>query len=31
MQEEFYSLVNEVSSGEAETQIIESEDEIGTR
>jgi len=31
MQNEFYDLVNQVSSGEAETQIIEDEDEIGTR
>ncbi len=31
MQNDFYELVNEVSSGEAETQIIESEDDIGTR
>ncbi|MEF8813089.1 MAG: ribosome assembly factor SBDS [Halovenus sp.] len=31
MQNDFYGLVNEVSSGEAETQIIEGEDEIGTR
>jgi len=31
MQNDFYDLVNEVSSGEAETRIIESEDDIGTR
>ena len=31
MQNEFYDLVNEVSSGEAETQIIRDEDDIETR
>jgi len=31
LQNEFYDLVNEVSSGEAETRMVESEDEIGTR
>ncbi len=31
LQDEFYNLVNEVSSGEAETQIVEDEEEIGTR
>jgi ribosome maturation protein SDO1 len=31
MQNEFYDLVNEVSSGEAETQIISDEDDIETR
>ena len=31
MQNDFYDLVNEVSSGNAETRIIESKDEIGTR
>jgi len=31
MQNDFYDLVNEVSSGEAETQIISDEDDIQTR
>ena len=31
MQDEFYSLVNEVSQGEAETRIIRDEDQISTR
>jgi len=31
MQNDFYELVNEVSSGEAETQIIRDEDDINTR
>jgi len=31
MQNDFYELVNEVSSGEADTRIIRDEDEIGTR
>ena len=31
MQNDFYDLVNEVSSGEAETQIVQNEDEINTR
>jgi ribosome maturation protein SDO1 len=31
MQNEFYDTVNEITSGEAETQIVESEDDIGTR
>jgi ribosome maturation protein SDO1 len=31
MQNDFYDLVNEHTSGEAETQIIEDEDDIGTR
>jgi len=31
MQNDFYDLVNEVSSGEAETQIISDEDDIETR
>jgi ribosome maturation protein SDO1 len=31
LQNEFYDLVNEVSSGEAETQIIEDKDDIKTR
>ena len=31
MQNEFYDLVNEVSSGEAETQIIKDEDDLETR
>ena len=31
LQNDFYSLVNEVSSGEAETTVIKDEDEIGTR
>ncbi|MDX1746215.1 MAG: ribosome assembly factor SBDS [Halobacteriales archaeon] len=31
MQDEFYSLVNEVSRGEAETRIIRDEDQISTR
>ena len=31
MQNEFYDLVNEVSSGEAETQIIKDEDDLDTR
>ncbi|MFB6073848.1 MAG: ribosome assembly factor SBDS [Haloarculaceae archaeon] len=31
MQNEFYDLVNEVSSGEAETRIIKDEDELRTR
>ncbi|MFB6105240.1 MAG: ribosome assembly factor SBDS [Halobacteriaceae archaeon] len=31
MQNDFYDLVNEVSSGEADTRIIRDEDEIGTR
>jgi ribosome maturation protein SDO1 len=31
MQNDFYDLVNEVSSGEAETEIIKDEDQINTR
>jgi ribosome maturation protein SDO1 len=31
LQNDFYDLVNEVSSGEAELRIIEDEDDIGTR
>ena len=31
LQNDFYSLVNEVSSGEAETTVIKDEDDIGTR
>ncbi|MEF8902140.1 MAG: ribosome assembly factor SBDS, partial [Halovenus sp.] len=31
MQNEFYDLVNEVSSGEAETQIIKDENDLNTR
>jgi ribosome maturation protein SDO1 len=31
MQNDFYDLVNEVSSGEAETQILKDEDDIETR
>jgi ribosome maturation protein SDO1 len=31
MQNDFYDVVNEVSSGEAETRIVEDEDEISTR
>jgi ribosome maturation protein SDO1 len=31
MQNEFYDQVNEITSGEAETQIVESEDDISTR
>jgi ribosome maturation protein SDO1 len=31
LQNDFYDLVNEVSSGEAETRMIKDEDEIGTR
>jgi ribosome maturation protein SDO1 len=31
MQNEFYDLVNEVSSGEAETRILKDEDDINTR
>ena len=31
LQNEFYDLVNEVSSGEAETRIVEDEDQISTR
>ncbi len=31
LQNEFYDLVNEVTSGEAETRIIKDEDELGTR
>ena len=31
MQNEFYDLVNEVSSGEAETRILKDEDDIETR
>jgi ribosome maturation protein SDO1 len=31
MQNEFYDLVNEITSGEAETQIIKDEDELQTR
>ncbi|MBV0923387.1 ribosome assembly factor SBDS [Halomicroarcula limicola] len=31
MQNEFYDLVNEHTSGEAETQILKDEDDIGTR
>jgi ribosome maturation protein SDO1 len=31
MQNDFYDLVNEVSSGEAETQIIKDEDDLNTR
>ena len=31
MQDEFYGLVNEVSSGQAETRIIQDRDEISTR
>ncbi len=31
MQNDFYDLVNEVSSGEAETRVVKDEDELGTR
>ena len=31
MQDDFYDLVNEISSGEAETRIVEDEDDISTR
>jgi ribosome maturation protein SDO1 len=31
MQNDFYDMVNDVTSGEAETQIIKDKDEIGTR
>ncbi|MDY6819776.1 MAG: ribosome assembly factor SBDS [Halobacteriales archaeon] len=31
MQDEFYDLVNELSSGEAETRIVKDEDEVSTR
>jgi ribosome maturation protein SDO1 len=31
MQNDFYDLINEVSSGEAEIRVIEDEDDIGTR
>jgi ribosome maturation protein SDO1 len=31
LQNEFYDLANEVSSGEADTRVIKDEDEIGTR
>lgn len=31
MQDEFYDLVNEISSGEAETRIVENEDQLSTR
>ncbi|MEF8843448.1 MAG: ribosome assembly factor SBDS [Haloarculaceae archaeon] len=31
LQNDFYDLANEVSSGEAETRVIKDEDEIGTR
>jgi ribosome maturation protein SDO1 len=31
LQNEFYDLANEVSSGEAETRVIKDEDELGTR
>ena len=31
MQNDFYDLVNEHSSGEAETQIVKDEDDIRTR
>ena len=31
LQNEFYDLVNELSSGEAETRVIKDEDELGTR
>ena len=31
LQNEFYDLVNELSSGEAETRVIRDEDDIGTR
>jgi ribosome maturation protein SDO1 len=31
LQNEFYDLVNELTSGEAETRIIKDEDEIETR
>ncbi len=31
MQDDFYSLVNEVTSGEAETQLVEDADDISTR
>ncbi|MEF8821594.1 MAG: SBDS family ribosome assembly factor, partial [Halovenus sp.] len=31
MQNEFYDLVNEVSSGEAETRIVKDEDDLDTR
>ncbi|MFB6300505.1 MAG: ribosome assembly factor SBDS [Halobacteriales archaeon] len=31
MQDDFYDLVNELSSGEAETQIVKDEDEVSTR
>jgi ribosome maturation protein SDO1 len=31
MQNEFYDLVNEVSSGEADTRVVKDKDELGTR
>jgi ribosome maturation protein SDO1 len=31
MQDDFYDLANEVSSGEAETQVIKEKDELDTR
>jgi ribosome maturation protein SDO1 len=31
MQDDFYDLVNEISSGQAETRIVEDEDDISTR
>ncbi|MEF8780465.1 MAG: ribosome assembly factor SBDS [Haloferacaceae archaeon] len=31
LQNDFYDLVNEVSSGEAETQVVKDKDELGTR
>jgi ribosome maturation protein SDO1 len=31
LQNEFYDLANEVSSGEADTRVVKDEDEIGTR
>ena len=31
MQDDFYDLVNEISSGEAETRLVEDEDDISTR
>jgi ribosome maturation protein SDO1 len=31
MQNDFYDLVNEVSSGEAETRIVADADELSTR
>ena len=31
LQNDFYDLVNEHTSGEAETRVVKDEDEIGTR